>query len=238
MVGIIEVGACHSQHNYNTHTCTNTPTSIYKPYKSKSEIHYRKAVIMMPPNNETKPFLTDMSDHDIQQHKIGRAKQLWHSSWTQSAPSHSRAFWLMSHTLACSVTSLMWLAILWLSRSAMSPWMCSQFLSSVAQPHYHPGLATDVNHNFTAHSQLLTCGHSTQEAKSMGCKYDILSNHWIPGVCMDEDAVKEYQMDGSWYGYADSNRTQLLSYESMGDMDLYYTSMRDHIVHCAVLWKK
>lgn len=193
---------------------------------------------MMPPNDEAKPFLTDPDEQDIQQQNTRHAKHHLHNIWKRPAPSHSIAFWFMTHALACLLTSFVWLAILWLSKSAMSYWMCSNLIPSTAQPHYHPGLATDVSRNFTANAQLLTCGHSTQEAKSMGCKYDILSNHWIPGICMDEEAVKEYQQDGSWYGYADRNRTQLLSYESMGDMELYYTSMRDHIIHCAVLWKK
>lgn len=192
----------------------------------------------MQPDDEAKSFLTGLSDDDVQEQNIRHAKYPWHNGWKGPAHSHSRAVSFMTHALACSVTSVIWLAILWLSRPAMSNWMCSHLLPSVAQNHYHPGLATDVSRNFTANAQLLTCGHSTEEAKSMGCRYDILSNHWIPGVCMDEEAVKEYQMDGSWYGYADRNRTQLLSYESMGDMDFYYTSMRDHIVHCAALWKK
>ncbi len=50
---------------------------------------------------------------------------------------------------------------------------------------------------------------------------------------MDLDAVEEYQTDGSWYGYSQENRTELLSLESMGELSRYYTSERDHIVHCA-----
>jgi hypothetical protein len=50
----------------------------------------------------------------------------------------------------------------------------------------------DVSTNFTSSAQLITCGHSTHEAKSMGCKYDILSSHWIPGIFIDEEATKEY----------------------------------------------
>jgi hypothetical protein len=45
-------------------------------------------------------------------------------------------------------------------------------------------------------------------------------------------------MDGSWFGYADENRTELLGIDAMSEMDFYYTSERDHIVHCAMLWRK
>lgn len=56
---------------------------------------------------------------------------------------------------------------------------------------------------------------------------------------MDEGSVKVYQADRSWFGYADENRTQRIdSIEAMGNVEVYYTNMRDHIVHCAALWKK
>jgi hypothetical protein len=60
----------------------------------------------------------------------------------------------------------------------------------------------------------------------------------MPSVCLDEDAIKDYQSDGTWFGYADQYRTQLLDIEEYGDKPVYYTSARDHIVHCAMLWKK
>ncbi|KAF2246797.1 hypothetical protein BU26DRAFT_431083 [Trematosphaeria pertusa] len=84
----------------------------------------------------------------------------------------------------------------------------------------------------------LTCGHSAEEAKTKGCEYDILSNHWIPRQCNDEYSIEEYQADGSWFPYADENRTIPLTRAELGDREFYYTSMRDHIVHCAVLWRR
>jgi hypothetical protein len=87
-------------------------------------------------------------------------------------------------------------------------------------------------------AKYVTCGSSTEEARKLGCKYDILSNHWVPSPCMDQDAVDVYKADGSWFGYADENRTQLLTIEDMSSLPFYYTNMRDHVLHCASLWKK
>ncbi|KAI1401223.1 hypothetical protein F4819DRAFT_486869 [Hypoxylon fuscum] len=93
--------------------------------------------------------------------------------------------------------------------------------------------------NFKTHAHYIRCGKSIAESKSLGCKYDILSNHWVPVPCMDDDSVKMYQADMSWFGFADENRTHLIdSTEAMGSVEVYYTNMRDHIVHCAALWKK
>lgn len=86
--------------------------------------------------------------------------------------------------------------------------------------------------------KFLMCGTSVQEAKTFGCEYDILANHWVPSLCIDEEAIADYQSDESWYGYAHENRTDLLSLEDMGNGPHYFTSIRDHILHCAMLWRK
>jgi hypothetical protein len=93
-------------------------------------------------------------------------------------------------------------------------------------------------HSIFRNAKLFTCGNTTEEAKRAGCQYDILSNHWIPSLCMDQGAIEEYQTDGTWFGFADEGRTELLTIDAMGDLDFYYTSERDHIVHCAMLWRK
>ena len=84
----------------------------------------------------------------------------------------------------------------------------------------------------------LMCGTSIQEAKALGCEYDILANHWLPRPCFDQEAVTEYQGDESWYAFAQANRTEPIGLEAMGERLQYYTSERDHIVHCAMLWRK
>ena len=47
---------------------------------------------------------------------------------------------------------------------------------------------------------------------------------------MDQEAVREHQSDGSWFGYADEERTRLLSIDAMSEAPFYYTNMRDHIL--------
>jgi hypothetical protein len=103
-------------------------------------------------------------------------------------------------------------------------------IKAVEPSHGHGFLATEMEY--------LTCGTSLAEAKRRNCTYDILSNAWIPSPCSDENSIQEYQTDGSWFPFADSNHTQPLEREELGDLGMYYTNMRDHIVHCAVLWKR
>lgn len=143
-------------------------------------------------------------------------------------PFNGLSTWLLlSHFTVFVATSLLWgsLAVINSSDSTVNHRM--------ADSH-----TLDLSSNFTSNAELLTCGHSISEAKSLGCRYDILSNHWVPSPCMDQKAVEEYQSDGSWFGFADEKRTEMLDIDAMPEMDYYYTSERDHIVHCAMLWRK
>ncbi|KAK5657211.1 hypothetical protein OQA88_3269 [Cercophora sp. LCS_1] len=94
-------------------------------------------------------------------------------------------------------------------------------------------------HNLTTGATLHSCGNSATEAKSLGCKYDIFLNNWLPAPCYDEEWITEYRDDNSWGAYADEKLTQRLTPAEMEDgRDFYYTSLRDHINHCALMWNK
>jgi hypothetical protein len=87
-------------------------------------------------------------------------------------------------------------------------------------------------HNVTTDATLITCGNSTAETRSLGCKYDVFLNHWVPRPCYDDEWVAEYQEDGSWGAYANEDLTRRLKIEEMEGSDFYYTSLRDHINYC------
>jgi len=119
-------------------------------------------------------------------------------------------------------------------------------------------------HNVTSGAKLLNCGekHSNEEARAMGCSYDVLLNAWVPAPCFDNEYVHpplsssnstlltqlpkrfvvEYLDDFSSTAYADIELTQpLKSIDEMVEANggkHYYTSKRDHVNHCATLWKK
>ncbi|KAK8037976.1 hypothetical protein PG994_014743 [Apiospora phragmitis] len=94
--------------------------------------------------------------------------------------------------------------------------------------------------NITTGATYLTCGNSTQEARSHGCRYDVLLNNWVPAPCYDADFVAEYEEDGSSAAYHDAALTQRVepAGEALGELEYYYTSRRDHVNHCAMMWRK
>jgi len=95
-------------------------------------------------------------------------------------------------------------------------------------------------HSIFSHTHFIKCGTSTEEARSNGCVYDILANHYVHESCFDEISTQSYMNEGtSWIGYLEKNKTtQLTTIEEMGDYDVYWTSQRDHIVHCGEMWKR
>lgn len=100
-------------------------------------------------------------------------------------------------------------------------------------------LGTEKNHNITSHARLITCGNSIAEAKQLGCRYDIMLNDWVPTECWDDQSIGEYMDDESWGAYRDDKLTELVpTIEEMSEMEFYWTSQKDHINHCAMLWRK
>ncbi|KAK1993964.1 hypothetical protein LX36DRAFT_642240 [Colletotrichum falcatum] len=93
-------------------------------------------------------------------------------------------------------------------------------------------------HNVTSTAQYISCGNSTAEAKRNGCRYDTLLNYWVHERCFDQEFETEYQDDDSWAAFTDRNLSDRIAPEAMGDQEFYYTTIRDHLNHCSMLWKK
>ncbi|KAF2435110.1 hypothetical protein EJ08DRAFT_626413 [Tothia fuscella] len=141
---------------------------------------------------------------------------------------------LLSHTLVFVGTSLLWILVqltIYSSHHTTSPTVPPQPNIINTTLSYH--------HNITTNAHLLTCGTTVSEALSLGCKYDVLVNNFIPLPCFDQDFIDEYLDDNSWGAYADEEMTvRLTTPEEISQREYYWTSTRDHINHCGVMWKK
>jgi hypothetical protein len=137
----------------------------------------------------------------------------------------SRRSRLLSHSLVVLSTSLLWMLVLYGISSPPTDRMAT------SEP--------EARHNITTNAKLITCGNSTQEARQAGCQYDILMNSWVPAPCIDEEFVQDYKDDGSWAAFSDEEMTQhFTDVDELSHREFYYTSVRDHINQCAVMWKK
>jgi hypothetical protein len=171
---------------------------------------------------ESQPFLEPYSDNPATNDPESDRK---------FRPIEGRKNRLLSHSLVFVVTSLLWMLVIF-GMSEFPTWTWSNWRTSISE--------VDNRHNVTSNAKLVKCGSTTQEARALGCKYDILLNNWVPSACIDRDEfVEEYLDDGSWAAFADEKMTQkLTTVDEMSEREFYYTSVRDHINHCAVMWKK
>jgi hypothetical protein len=87
----------------------------------------------------------------------------------------------------------------------------------------------------------LNCGNSTAEAEALGCQFDPLSFLWLPAPCLDLKSTLEYQKRVNWHGYDDDQGSRQLSLQEMAARvgpEPYYTTAREHVVHCAYMWMR
>ncbi|KAK2607739.1 hypothetical protein N8I77_006395 [Diaporthe amygdali] len=148
---------------------------------------------------------------------------------------------LVRDLVICLVTSLLWVLVIWFFIPRSAPASSSPGGDAPVQiPSGSVITGEDMArfHNITSGAKYISCGNSTQEARSKGCTYDTLLNAWVPAQCLDQEWIDEYQDDASWTAYSDVNLTEPLKPDAMGEKDHYYTSIRDHINHCAMLWRK
>lgn len=111
--------------------------------------------------------------------------------------------------------------------------------STPAGVHVHPPEATYApRHNITTNAHMISCGETPESAEANNCTYDILLNAWVPAPCFEQDWIDEYTEDMSWAAYTDETMTVQVEVEEMGKLGHYYTSKRDHVNHCAMIWKK
>ncbi|KAJ2982634.1 hypothetical protein NQ176_g1256 [Zarea fungicola] len=184
---------------------------------------FKPIMALQSHNEETVPFL-DQADAPVTEVKDGR---IYHED-----PQRGKKTLLYSNCAILCITSCIWALILFTTVRTSD-----RFCNHSVGAHNQDNSPSNTSF-FASHSGYLSCGHNRDEAEANGCKYDILTNHWLPGKCQDLKSIEDYQSDGSWWPYADEARTKPLKVEDLGAMDFYYTSMRDHIVHCAMLWKR
>lgn len=86
------------------------------------------------------------------------------------------------------------------------------------------------------------CGDSWEEAKAMGCHFDVMASRWYSPECFDEEALQEMllepQVNYTWF--ADPDHTSQLDPGTAmaGEFEKIYPLYDFHIGHCLYLWRK
>lgn len=90
---------------------------------------------------------------------------------------------------------------------------------------------------------VLSCGNSTTEAASLGCKYDPLSACWLHQDCPHDYSKEFATFNGGKpfvYYYDEGMTRQMNDYDEVGHntQGFYWTSLREHLVHCLYLLRR
>ena len=86
------------------------------------------------------------------------------------------------------------------------------------------------------------CGSTWQEAKALGCHYDIIASAWYAPDCFDgqvlDHMLAEPSVNFTWY--ADRAHTIVFPTETVlkGEFDIVYPDNIFHVKHCLHLWRK
>lgn len=92
--------------------------------------------------------------------------------------------------------------------------------------------------------ELLTCGSSPEEARHLGCRFNVMSFTWVPSPCFDEELIDEFLSSPStpWKWFSEPNSTtastvpvgEVLS----GQFPELYVTNAFHTTHCTFTWKQ
>lgn len=138
--------------------------------------------------------------------------------------------------LGVLVTSLLW--------SLVVIALLSQARRANSQSSYDGSLELskggDSQKSGTSSINILHCGDSPDEARAMGCKFQIHTYAWVPAPCFDPVLQEEWLNLRDWEYYTDKydeGEQVDISVALAGERNLYST-WGQHIEHCAFTWRK
>lgn len=192
--------------------------------------YFFNSVLKMASNNDTAPFLPSKPEYS----KISFESEDSLPQETTFGENEAIAIKKRGRRMRCSFVRYT-LVILMTSAA----WALALHFTTTSIPVSSIPFNVGPKHSLFYKRKFLGCGKSIAEAKALGCEYDSLANHYVPKICIDQQSIAQYREIGdSWIPYEDANRTRPIPPSLMGERASYYTNMRDHVVHCSVLWKR
>lgn len=84
------------------------------------------------------------------------------------------------------------------------------------------------------------CGSNADEARALGCQYDVMMQEWTPAECVDWPLAEKFLKNGNWTWYADSSAEK--SYDdvevALGNHDVVFVAQSYHRHHCIFAWER
>jgi len=84
------------------------------------------------------------------------------------------------------------------------------------------------------------CGGNADEARALGCVYDVMMQLWMAPECYDSALTERYLGNNTWTWYADASGENIYSDEEirLGNHHVVYVAQDYHKKHCVFAWEK
>lgn len=86
------------------------------------------------------------------------------------------------------------------------------------------------------------CGNSSDEARALGCQFDVMSFTWSQPSCFDNKLMDNFLSlkNWTWWHNPNDNIAEPVPFNevSLGQHSLLYVTWEYHITHCTFMWKK
>jgi hypothetical protein len=99
--------------------------------------------------------------------------------------------------------------------------------------------ASSSNTASTTNPQILHCGSTPDEARALGCVFQIWSYSWVPKPCSDPELIEDFLALRDWEYYDDKfkqGRKYNLSEILTGNHEDAWGTWGQHYYHCAFTW--
>jgi hypothetical protein len=98
----------------------------------------------------------------------------------------------------------------------------------------------DLDLGVERHPEKTRCGKNWQEAKRMGCHFDILASRWYSDDCYNDAVLHTMLKEVEFEWFEDPQHTKPVSNEVAlsGEFDALWPLPDFHIMHCLYLWRR
>lgn len=85
----------------------------------------------------------------------------------------------------------------------------------------------------------LGCGSTPQEARALGCVFDVMLSSWVQARCHDRDHMEAQMLKVQFPWFRDRNMTEPVLEEEvrLGEYGILYLYQNFHYEHCMYMWR-
>jgi hypothetical protein len=84
------------------------------------------------------------------------------------------------------------------------------------------------------------CGNNWQEAKRLGCHYDLMASRWYSDDCFNDEVLQTMlkEVDFQWFADREHTKPVTTEFALSGQFDALWPLHDFHIMHCLYLWRR